>query len=404
MKVCMDTKQTKPRHSSALNPNRAATHDRRRRNLEAALQCVYHEDLTSRAHIARLTGLTRATVSELISQLVAAGIVNEVGPGTSSGGKPPTLIELNAQGREIVALDLSRQPFRGALVDLAGTIRRRGVAGNGRATGEDGVRGASRLVATLLDAATAPVLGVGIGTPGIVDVDGSVVEAVNLRWHGVPLQQELAARYGLPVRVANDAHVAALAEFGSRHGTNLVVVKIGVGIGAGIVVNGSLYSGDRPAAGEIGHIRVTDNGARCTCGNSGCLETVASVPSILRRAALIAGREPSPDGSPAGDVDEIMAMLGRDAIRQAVAEAGRALGSVLAHMVAILDIHRIVIALEMPGYEDQLLDGLRAEVEARVLPDLASVVELSSTTRGPDLVIAGAAALVLRDQLGVVWR
>ncbi|MGH2554708.1 MAG: ROK family protein, partial [Actinomycetota bacterium] len=268
---------------------------------------------------------------------------------------------------------------------------------------QGGVREASRLVGTLLEAATSPILGIGIGTPGIVDVDGSVVEAVNLQWHGVSLQQELAARFDLPVRVANDAHVAALAEFGLRH-TNLVVVKVGVGIGGGIVVNGGLYSGDRPAAGEIGHIRVADNGIPCTCGNSGCLETVASVPSILRRAAAIAGRELDQEGSLSTDPDELVRALGRDAIGQAVAEAGRAMGSVLAHMVAILDIHRIVIALELPGFEDRLLEVLRAEVGARVLPDLASVVELSATTRGPDLVIAGAAALVLRDQLGVVWR
>lgn len=400
----MDTEQTKSGRSSGLDSRGAAVHDRRRRNLEAALQCVYHEDSTSRAQIARLTGLTRATVSELISQLVAAGIVKEVGPGVSSGGKPPTLIELNAGGRDIVALDLSRQPFRGALVDLAGRIRRRATAGRGHVQGQEGVQEASRLVATLVETSTAPVLGIGVGTPGIVDVDGSVVEAVNLQWHGVPLQQELAARFGLPVRVANDAHVAALAEFRSRHGTNLVVVKIGVGIGGGLVVNGRLYSGDRPAAGEIGHIRVADNGIRCTCGNSGCLETVASVPSILRRAAGIAGVDMDLDGSPGTEIAQLEAALGEDAIGQAVSEAGRSLGSVLAHVVAILDIHRIVIALELPGWEDQLLEVLRAEVSARVLPDLASVVELSSTTRGPDLVIAGAAALVLRDQLGVVWR
>lgn len=400
----MDTKQTKLRGSYTANPGKATTHERRRRNLEVALQCVYREDFTSRAHIARLTGLTRATVSELVSQLMEAGIVKEVGPGASSGGKPPTLIELNARGREIVALDLSRQPFRGALVDLAGKIRRRATAGNGRVKGQDGVREASRLVGTLLEAATSPILGIGIGTPGIVDVEGSVVEAVNLQWHGVPLQQELAARFDLPVRVANDAHVAALAEFDSRHGTNLVVVKIGVGIGGGIVVNGRLYSGDRPAAGEVGHIRVAENGILCTCGNSGCLETVASVPSILRRAAAIAGIEADPDGSPPADLEELVGALGEDAMRQAVTDAGRSLGSVLAHIVAILDIHRIVVALELPGWEDDLLEVLRAEVAARVLPDLSSVVELSSTTRGPDLVIAGAAALVLRDQLGVVWR
>jgi predicted NBD/HSP70 family sugar kinase len=387
-----------------LNPRKAAKHDRRRRNLEAALQSVYREGVTSRAQIARLTGLTRATVSELVSQLVEAGIVHEVGPGESSGGKPPTLIELNARGRDILALDLSRLPFRGALVDLAGEVHHRVTAEDGHVRGVDGVLEVSRLIESLLGAASAPVLGIGVGTPGIVDLHGAVVEAVNLEWHGVPLQQELGERFELPVRVANDAHAAALAEHRAHGGSNLVVVKIGLGIGAGIVVDGRLYRGDRPAAGEIGHIRVEENGARCTCGNCGCLETVASVPSILRQAAAIAGVVQPTEGSLPRDAEELASILGEEPVRRAVAAAGRSLGSVLAHLVAILDIHQIVISLELPGWEEELLRAVQNEVRGRVLPDLASVVEFASTSRGSDLVIAGAAALVLRDQLGVMWR
>ncbi|MGH2734257.1 MAG: ROK family protein [Actinomycetota bacterium] len=358
-------------------PRKVTREDGRRQNLQAVLQCVYREGVTSRARIARMTGLTRATVSELIGRLASAGLVTDVGPGESSGGKPPTLIELNARAREIVAIDLSSRPFRGALVDLAGRIRH-------RATGpEESIGGVTEvfdLVSSLIESASAPVLGIGIGTPGIVDQDGVVVEAANLEWHGLPLRHELGERFELPVTVANDAHVAALAEFGAHPGPNLVVVKIGVGIGAGIVLNGALYRGDRPAAGEIGHIRVVEGGERCSCGNFGCLETVASVPSILGRAA--------------GD---------ERALAESVTAAGRSLGAVLANLVAILDIHRIVIAFELRDWEDELLESVRAEVATRVLPDLATVVELHSSTSGPDLVVGGAAALVLREQLGVVW-
>jgi predicted NBD/HSP70 family sugar kinase len=402
----MVSKQTKQvqRIASALaggSDHGTTVQPRRRRNLEAALQCVYGDGPTSRADIARATGLTRATVSELVSHLVNEGLVTEVGPGTSSGGKPPTLIRLNARGRDLVALDLSRRPFRGALVDLGGAIHHHAEASTGEVRGAKGVRAVYDLVGSILEEASSPILGIGVGTPGIVDRQGAVVEAANLQWHGVPLQQELAARFGTPVRVANDAHVAALAEFGAHPGPNLVVVKIGVGIGAGIIVDGRLYRGDRPAAGEIGHIRVSEDGLPCTCGNSGCLETIASVPSILRNAAAIAGVAFAP-----GELDpgELTVSVGEEPVRQAVVAAGRSLGSVLAHLVAILDIHRMVIALELPGWEDELLRALSAEVRERVLPDLASVVEFSSAGRGADLVIAGAAALVLRDQLGVVWR
>ena len=392
----MLSKQTSP----PLDPPRKATRqDGRRQNLQAVLQCVYQEGVTSRARISRMTGLTRATVSELVGHLAQADLVEDVGPGTSSGGKPPTLIELNANGRDIAAIDLSRRPFRGALVDLAGRIHHR-VIGPAESTGE--VAEVFDLIASLTEAAKAPLLGVGIGTPGIVDSDGVVVEAANLEWHGLPLRARLNERFDLPVTVANDAHVAALAEFSAHPGPNLVVVKIGVGIGAGIVVNGTMYLGDRPAAGEIGHIRVVEGGAQCSCGNSGCLETVASVPRIVERAAASA-EIVLPAGVHLQVPEELRDARGDLAIRESVRAAGKSLGAVLAHLVAILDIHRIVIAFELEGWEAELLDAVRNEVATRVLPDLVTVMELHSSTSGPDLVLTGAAALVLREELGVMW-
>lgn len=404
----MVTKQTKSARLTASAPDPAvdlsgSRHTPRTRNLRLALQHVYREGVTTRAGLSRLTGLTRATVSELVSQLVDARLVSEVGPGTSSGGKPPTLLELNASGREIVAIDLSRRPFGGALVDLGGRIHHRARGRNGDVRGREGLRDVFRLVDRLVAAADAPILGIGVGTPGIVDHDGAVVEASNLGWHGVPLRRELAERAGHPVTVANDAHAGVLAELGAHPDGNLVLVKVGVGIGAGIVVDGRLHLGDRPAAGEIGHIRVVERGARCRCGNAGCLETVASVPSIIASAVELAGGGPDGVASLPWDVNELARAIGDEPVRTAVERAGRSLGAVLAHLVAILDIHRVVVALELTG-GDALLDAVRDEVRGRVLPDLASVVEFTPGSTGPDLVLTGAAALVLRERLGVSWR
>jgi predicted NBD/HSP70 family sugar kinase len=364
---------------------------------------VYREKVTSRASISRDTGLTRATVSDLIAQLVESGLVREIGPGASSGGKPPTLLGLNAGGRSIVSIDLSRQPFQGALLDLTGSVERRIDGRRNAVRGDRGLSEVFRLVGSLVSSAAAPVLGIGVGTPGIVDADGAVVEASNLAWHGVPLRRQLALRTELPVTVANDAHASAFAEFGTAHESrNLVVVKVGVGIGAGIVVDGHLHLGDRPAAGEIGHIRVVEAGLPCRCGNTGCLETVASVPSIVRSAAAKAGVDD--DGSLPWDVRELSAALGDEPVWNAIAEAGRNVGAVLANVVAILDIHRFVVSLEIDGALEPFLDAIRTEVAARVLPDLAPVIEFTASESGPDLVISGAAAMVLRRELGVMWR
>jgi predicted NBD/HSP70 family sugar kinase len=405
----MVTKQTNPSLPGGTtvidgSPAGAGTgRTSRNGNLQRALQLVVRERVTTRADLARLTGLTRATVSDLVAKLVSDGLVRDVGPGTSSGGKPPTLLELNASGRDIVAIDLSRRPFVGALVDLAGRIHHRAKGRGGELRGRDAIRDVFRLVDRLVTVADAPVLGVGVGTPGIVDEDGSVVEASNLGWHGVALRRELADRIGHPVTVANDAHVGALAELGAHPGGNLVLVKVGVGIGAGIVVDGDLHLGDRPAAGEIGHIRVVERGERCRCGNRGCLETVASVPSIVAAALRAAGRDGG-DVSVPWDVRELAGAIGEEPVRRAIDRAGRSLGTVLSHLVAILDIHRVVVALELAGAEETFLDVVRDEVHGRVLPDLADAVTFSADTSGPDLVLAGAAALVLRERLGVSWR
>jgi predicted NBD/HSP70 family sugar kinase len=405
----MVTKQTNrrgdvvPRASVRPDLSDGGDEGLRSRNLQAALQHVYRESVTTRAVLSRLTGLTRATMSELVAKLLTAGLVREAGLGTSSGGKRPTLLELNASGREIVAIDLSSRPFGGASVDLAGRINHRAHGRKGELQGADALQDVFRLVDGLVARADAPILGIGVGTPGIVDEDGSVVEASNLGWHGVALRRELAERMGHPVTVANDAHAGALAELGADHNGNLVLVKVGVGIGAGIVVDGDLHLGDRPAAGEIGHIRVVERGARCHCGNVGCLETVASVPNIVASAIAASGRDVDANSLP-WSLDALSTALGEAPVRAAIARAGRSLGAVLSHLVAILDIHRVVIALEIAGAGEAFLAVVRDEVRKRVLPDLANAVEFTPGTTGSDLVLSGAAALVLRERLGVSWR
>ena len=154
----------------------------------------------------------------------------------------------------------------------------------------------------LLAAATRPVIGVGIASPGVIDLAGTVVQAPNRGWYGMPLATRLTDRLGVPVHVANDANTRALGEFtyGSAAGSGCMVVTIGEGVGAGIVVDGALVLGRHHAAGEIGHLTVLDGDLRdelpldCACGRSGCLETVLSVPALRRRIAGLTLKSPTP--------------------------------------------------------------------------------------------------------------
>src|SRR5699024_646482 len=197
--------------------------------------------------LASLSGLTRPTVTDVVADLLADGLVADLGvrPGTRMG-KPATLVGIHAEGAYVVCLDLSGDHAqRGSVVDLAGTtVVSREIAIDA-AQGEEAVRLTVELARTLLEAAPGRVLGIGVGSPGVVSVDGVVRHAPNLGWTRLDLRARLADALDLPVHVANDADTAALAEdtFGDGSGAGLLLVEIGRGVGAGILLDGHLLRG-----------------------------------------------------------------------------------------------------------------------------------------------------------------
>jgi predicted NBD/HSP70 family sugar kinase len=246
---------------------------------------------------------------------MADGLVDELGARAEGRpGKPATLVGLRTDGFRIVAVDLADdERMHGAVLDLSGEILERRSAAVGGRTGDAAVAALLALCRELAAAATQPVLGVGVCSPGIVDPEGRVLQAPNRDWYDLPLARDLGVALGLPVHVANDANTAALGEFtyGGAAGGGLFVLTIGGGVGAGIVLDGALVQGHEHAAGEIGHVTAVDErdahdddaldgggigGAPlgrplpCACGRRGCLETVLSVPALRRR---IDGPEPA---------------------------------------------------------------------------------------------------------------
>lgn len=361
---------------TARQPRKTSRDDGRRWNLLAALQTVAAHGTTSRAEIARATGLTRTTVSSLVADLIADDLVRELGPAEAdSAGKPPTLLTLNEAGRAIVAVDLSHQPFEGAVMDLSGTVIHRRRADR-TAVGTEALDVAADLIAECLDDATAPVLGIGVGTPGMIDPDGGIREAAHLEWHDVALRARLTDRFDLPVVVGNDAHLSALAQWRTDDEESLLLVAVGEGVGAGLILGGVLHAGEHLSSGEIGHVVVEPDGAECRCGLRGCLETVAAIPAV----AL-------PDGTL-----PIAASL----------DAGRRLAATLAVVIAAVDVDRVVIAsdfTDVPGY----VEAVETELHRRIHLSRRDTVAVSAATTR-DLVLSGAAAAVMRDVLGVVLR
>lgn len=375
---------------------KATHHETRAHNSRLVLGTIYDRGPISRADVARATGLTRTTVSDVVTNLIGEGLAREIGRGPSTGGKAPILLEVTDDARHLVGLDLGEKVFRGAIVDLRGEIVSAIDVPVDDRDGGEALERVFGLVDRLLAATDRPILGIGIGTAGLIDTTvGAVLEAVNLDWHDVPLGALLRARTGLPVYVANDSQATALAEhvFGGPRTTNLVVVKIGEGIGAGLVLEGRLFQGDGFGAGEIGHTTVQPDGALCRCGRLGCLETVASTRAILTRLADRGlGRLP----------DAVAALKAGDpVVRQVVTAAGRQLGMAVAWLVGTLNVERVVLVGSAAEFGDPWLDAVRDTMRNGALGLLAKDTTVEIGRLHDDGVVLGASALLMTRELGL---
>jgi N-acetylglucosamine repressor len=381
-------------------PAKATHRQTRQYNRRLVLRTLYDFGPTSRAEVARLTGLTRTTVSDAVAELIATGMAHEVGRGPSSGGKTPILVAVIDDARHVIGLDLGDGVFAGALVNLRGAVHTRLELPLEGRDGDDALALVYRLVDDLLAISDGPLLGIGVGTPGVVDTGtGTIRWAVNLQWHDLPLGRLLEERYGVPTNVANDSQAAALAEFafggdGPRH-PNLVAIRAGGGIGAGIVIGGSLYQGDGSGAGEIGHVVVVDDGAACRCGRFGCLETVASGPAIVAHA-----RAEGLDVDSLGGVRDAL-VAGDERVLSVVRFAGRYLGRAVAGLVGTLDIQDIAIHGPVTILGEPWFEAVRDEATRRALPLLADGLTIRLARLGADEVVLGASALLMTRELGL---
>jgi predicted NBD/HSP70 family sugar kinase len=371
-----------------------ATHAQTRaHNAALVLRALYDLGPISRADIARLTGLTRTSVGELVSDLEKDGLAIDVGRGPSTGGKQPTLVALNANARTIITLDLGERTFTAALANLRGELASRTSRDLEGRDGDQAVEVVHDLIDEVRRAATTPILGIGVGTPGIVDQSGTIRWAVSLDWQDLPLARILEERHGLPTVVANDSRAAAFATYlfkGDARPANLAVIKVGRGIGAGLILRDQLFGGDGEAAGEIGHVVIDPDGDACHCGRYGCLETVASAPAIIRHTGATS-LEALAEAAAGGDVDAL----------GSVRTAGRALGGAIAHLVAALDVRHVTLVGTVTTLGDVWLDAVRDETTARSLAPTGQSTTIENGGTGEDVTLLGACALLLTRELGL---
>lgn len=394
-------------------PSKATHQQTKQFNQRLVLKTIYDQGQISRADVARLTKLTRVTVSEIVADLLNSGLVAEVGRSPSAGGKAPILLSVVDDAYHLIGLDLANDELRGALLNLRGEICHEVSLPLQDQEGE----AALKLVYALLDALIAkverPLLGIGIGTPGLLDTTRGVVRrAVNLGWENLPLGSLLEKRYKFPVYVANDSQVTALAEhiFGAgKSATSLAAVRVGRGIGAGIILNRQLFQGDGFGAGEIGHISISPTGEPCRCGNVGCIETMGSTLAMTHRAQMLASATPAsilnqlaPQPSAITFEHVLTAYKAGDAVALQVAqEAARAVSFAIACLISAVNVRCILLVGSAIALGPAWLETLREETRKRALPLLTHETEIAFGELGENSVILGASALLLTEELGL---
>lgn len=388
-------------------------------NRAVVLEAIRRQERVSRIELARLTGLTNQTVSNVVRRLLDEGLVVETGRAPSSGGKRATLLSVRADAYCAVGVHLDPDSVVAVLVDLAGgVLQRRRLRTLPRTDPDAMVRRIASVVASLVTRAGCDprqVLGVGVAAPGPLDVErGVVLDPPNLpEWHEVELVRQLTAATGHPVVLDNDATAAAIGERwagGPERSGSFLFVYLGAGVGGGIMLPDAVLRGDSGNAGEFGHMVVDPAGADCHCGGRGCLETVAAPGAVLagldtetvRRLGLDLSRDRR-----RADWTRLAAAAtrGDPAAEAAVERAARAIGAAALSAVNLLDVGRIVIGGDgLRGIGPRVLAEVDAQVNGHSIARRVRRVPVEPSVIGEEVGAVGAASLVLHGNYAPGWR
>jgi glucokinase-like ROK family protein len=385
-------------------------------NSAAVLDVIQRKRGISRAELASVTGLTQAAISKIVADLIGMGLVVEEGPSASAGGRPPVRLMVKAEAAFVIGIDLARSGIQGALTDLGGCIHHRFTADTLRSSAADVTL--DRLIdltGQLLAFGQARgwrVVGIGVGAPGPLDAhEGVILAPPNFpRWRNVPIRKMLEGRFGLPVRIDNDANAQALAEgrFGAgRDYSSFIYVAVGMGVGAGIIINGRLHRGAHNVEGELGHTTVEAAGPRCSCGNRGCLELYTSISAVVAMAvaALHRGEHSLVSELVSDRLDQITihtiaqaAQAGDQLALRILEQVAVYLGVGVVNTINLFGPEAVILGREVIQACGELLLGpIRAYVAERCFAQAAEHVQILPALLGDDAPVIGAACLVLDE-------
>ncbi|QTN01561.1 ROK family protein [Sediminibacillus dalangtanensis] len=329
-------------------------------NKSLVLETIKDHSPVSRAETANLTGLNKGTVSSLVSELLEEQLISESGPGVSSGGRRPVMLLFNQLAGYSIGIDIGVNYLLGVLTDLQGNICNEKRESYTDLTYEEIKVKLFDIIDHLIDAAPPSpygIVGIGVGVPGTVSNTGEILLAPNLEWKNIHLQAVLERKYQVPVVIENEANAGAYGEkrFGAgKDLEDIIYVSAGIGIGVGLILNGSLYKGNNGFSGELGHMTIEVDGKKCRCGNKGCWELYAAEQALLSNAAKL------PD-APEQPTLENLSELADDGDEQVIRlfeQVGDYLGVGLNNIINIFNPQQVIIGNRMASAKKWLRDPL----------------------------------------------
>ena len=385
--------------------------DRPRPLADAVLRLIWEEQRISRADIALKAGLSRSTVSEIVSEILPLGLIAEVGEGPSSGGRRPIVLEFQDDVCVILGVEMGAAHVAVALTNLRGKVLfwesrahpvRRDPVGTRKLIGE--------LCASCLDspaAAGRPLIGIGVAVPSPVDsADPDRLSRVVLpAWEERLGLDDLGKLYGVPLLIDNDANLGALAEQWwemDRSGGDLAYIKVATGIGSGFIIGGEIYRGATGVAGEIGHVSIDPQGELCICGLRGCLATVVGGNALEARAVKLVSEYPESELTGREitiHAIESAALRSDPLALHVVREAAEHLGTALAGMLNLMNPALVILGGEFAQLGELVLAPLRDKIRSHTLVNSVAAAEIRFSKLGPQSVAVGAATLILKAAL-----
>jgi predicted NBD/HSP70 family sugar kinase len=393
--------------------NKATLSHLRKYNESLILREIYFYETISRVELARTTKLSRSSVTELTQDLIKRELIVELGPETrSTVGKKPTLLAFNADAYHLIVVTINGTSIVGSLLNLRVQLIQQKEVTIDQIHPEKTLEHVYEVVQTLIDQATRPLLGISIGTPGIIDPDSGVVHlAAIFGWKDLPLGKLMTEHFQLQTCVGNDSKLITIGEyrFGkSKNTQNLIVMVIGDGIGATVLADGRIIHGDSYSAGELGHSSFWELNEMCICGRQGCLETLVSWWGLKQHAQRIV--EQYPESTIAGIVHGgevtteqlLQALAMHDPhIEALVDRAATYLGQAMTTMIHLINPKQIIFTGSLVQLGDRFLNKVRETITNRAFPFLIQNIEFVVHPDNHESMTSGAGAILLEKELGL---